>query len=163
MRNQTSFTSERVAEINRSRALSFEDFYIPEPMSGCWLWLGGLDGGGYGFCTEALHGDRKAHRASWIKKSGPIPSGLWVLHKCDTRSCVNPDHLFLGTHQDNIDDMWAKNRAAKKSGILNGRARLSIEQVQEIRQAKGSQVAVGKQYGICQAHVYRIRSGKSWK
>jgi hypothetical protein len=85
----------------------------PEPTSGCWLWTGALGMDGYGIRVH-LHGEerkpRRAHRASWEIFRGPIPDGLWVLHRCDNPPCVNPDHLFLGTQTDNIRDAVRKGR-----------------------------------------------------
>lgn len=87
----------------------FEQKIMPEPMSGCWLWTASLNDGGYGlFCLDGK--DRTTHRVSWRLYRGEIPEGLCVLHKCDTRACVNPDHLFLGTYKDNNNDCVAKKR-----------------------------------------------------
>jgi len=81
----------------------------PEPMSGCWLWDGAITGGGYG---EMRYLDRRqdAHRVAWMIHRGEIPDGLYVLHRCDVKLCVNPDHLFLGTQKQNIHDMMRKGR-----------------------------------------------------
>ena len=88
----------------------FDRLCIPEPNSGCWLWLGALHVFGYG--KFGLHEKiYHAHRIAWQLLRGRISSGLQVLHKCDNPSCVNPDHLFLGTQKDNIHDMWQKGRA----------------------------------------------------
>ena len=75
----------------------------------CWNWSGNTSGNGYG---RIRHKGRYicAHRASYIVRIGEIPDGLLVLHKCDNRGCVNPDHLFLGTHKDNMQDMLSKGR-----------------------------------------------------
>ena len=80
-----------------------------EKSDGCWLWKGVFDGVGYGqlgFNYKHV----EAHRLSWEIHHGQIPEGAWVLHKCDVRACVRPDHLFLGTHQDNVDDAVSKGR-----------------------------------------------------
>lgn len=83
--------------------------------SGCWLWRTGLGPTGYGaFSVRGVQ--TSAHRASWIINMGRIPKGKSVLHKCDVRNCVNPEHLFLGTQLDNVRDMHAKGRARKVSG-----------------------------------------------
>lgn len=77
----------------------------------CWLWIGTRQKPGYG--RLGLPGGKRveyAHRLSWIIHKGPIPVGLKVLHTCDNPPCVRPSHLFLGTHEDNVADMWAKGR-----------------------------------------------------
>lgn len=82
----------------------------------CWPWVGGSLNEGYG-CIRlgSSHGRIVlAHRAAWAIANGPIPDGLFVLHHCDNPPCCNPAHLFLGTHQDNMDDMVAKGRQSWK-------------------------------------------------
>lgn len=77
--------------------------------SGCLLWGGSLDTGGYG--VVMVEGRPvKAHRVAWTVANGPIPDGLRVLHTCDVRNCIEPSHLWLGTQGDNIRDMWQKGR-----------------------------------------------------
>jgi HNH endonuclease len=82
----------------------------------CWLWLAALNYG-YGFFSPKTGRTVYAHRFVWELVNGPIPHGLCVLHKCDVRSCVNPNHLFLGTNQDNTTD-------AKRKGRTKGKVRL---------------------------------------
>lgn len=89
--------------------IRFHQNYIPEPMSGCWLWTGFEHHNGYGGLM-IKNVTVLAHRLSWQIHNGPIPKGLCVCHKCDTPFCVNPDHLFLGTNKDNIHDAIRKGR-----------------------------------------------------
>ena len=90
----------------------FENCYSIDEKTGCWLWDRALKGFGYGH--KIFEGKlQSAHRISWQIHHGPIPDGMWVLHRCDVMRCVNPDHLFLGTHQDNMDDRHRKGRDLK--------------------------------------------------
>jgi hypothetical protein len=85
----------------------------PEPMSGCWLWEASTGPKGYGqFMVVEEEGNRvyRAHRMAWLLFRGSIPGRLYVLHKCDTPPCVNPDHLFLGTQLVNLTDAKQKGR-----------------------------------------------------
>lgn len=82
----------------------------PEPNTGCWLWLGSTGNSGYGKLRIGHTQDVSAHRASFATFKGLIPSGMCVLHSCDVRLCVNPDHLFIGTKSDNTRDMVRKGR-----------------------------------------------------
>ena len=86
------------------------------PFSGCWLWLGTVDKRGYGFFPLDLRSQR-AHRVSYETFVGPIPEGLEVCHRCDVRCCVNPSHLFVGTHHQNVLDMVSKGRC--RAGTWN--------------------------------------------
>lgn len=100
--------------MNADPITRFEDKYIPEPNSGCWIWLGATwrsRGGirGRFFSSGAW---KLAHRSAYEILVGAIPAGLLVCHRCDTPLCVNPDHLWLGTHNDNMADMAAKGRRA---------------------------------------------------
>ena len=90
----------------------FEENYIPEPNSGCWLWLGYGDKDGYG--KFQVNNKRwSAHRYSWFLHNGGIPNGMCVLHRCDNPPCVNPKHLWLGTSSENTADRDRKGRHVK--------------------------------------------------
>ncbi len=102
---------------------------------GCWLWVGGDNGRGYGrFWLNGRY--EYSHRVSWIIANGPIAMGLGVLHKCDNQPCCNPEHLFLGTQKVNADDMKTKRRSA--SGHRHGRAKLSDADVGAARFANAA-------------------------
>jgi hypothetical protein len=130
---------------------------VPEPMSGCWLWMGSMLWNGYGRYKNV-----KAHRLAWEIFNGPVPSSLFVLHRCDTRLCVNPDHLFLGSTADNMADKVRKGRQAM--GSKNGQSKLTEEQVRHIRELSASlQLAeLAKKFGVCKTTIYYIVSGQRW-
>ena len=105
--------------------------------SGCWEWQGARTK----VKGKPWHGVLKrngqgylAHRFSWILHNGPIPQGQFVLHRCDNPICVNPNHLFLGTQQDNVQDMMNKGRHGDQKGILQSQAVLDDQDVYWIRQ-----------------------------
>lgn len=137
----------------------FELGFMPEPNSGCWLWLGGQTRNGYGvFHPDRLETDG-AHRVAYKLYCAEIPEGYHVLHKCDVPSCVNPDHLFVGTRSDNMKDMWSKGRG------IAGR-KFTREDVLEIKRllASGkSQYQIAAVYGVSQTAISKICTGIRWK
>lgn len=133
---------------------------VPEPNSGCRLWIGAMGNGGHG--RMKVKGKwRGAHTVSYEETKGPVPDGLSVLHRCDVRACIEPAHLFCGTHQENMADMVAKGRQAK--GAKHGSAQLTIEQVSEIRSGVISQRKLAKKFGVSRSHVSRIQNGINWR
>lgn len=136
--------------------IPFEEKYIPEPNSGCWLWTSYWDNKGYGIMSYG----RKAHRESFELYVGPIPDGYYVCHKCDTPCCVNPNHLFIGTTQENTKDRHSKGRSAR--GERSGPAKLTEEQVREIRISKESSRSLCKKYGVSYGLIGHIRRGRVW-
>ena len=100
-----------LAPFRERLAKSLSDNSIPEPNSGCLLWIGAVKPGGYGNLGIKPEGRTYiAHRAAYEVAYGTIPTGLKVLHKCDNPPCINPLHLFLGTQLDNIRDCVSKGR-----------------------------------------------------
>lgn len=101
---------------------------------------------------------------SYALAYGKVPDGKFVLHKCDNPRCVNPDHLFLGSAQDNVDDMIAKGRQVipDRSGEKNGRARLTVAIVNEIRKQGMKAKEVMLRYGIGRTQAYRIVNNEQW-
>ena len=140
-----------------------EHFSIPEPNSGCWLWIGAMGVRGYG---SVKRGGRKfrAHRVSFEDYCGPIPAGMFVCHKCDVPSCVNPAHLFLGTHADNMDDMNRKGRGRSRGlpGERNGRAVLTPSVVCAIRTDTGSLSVLARKYGVSDTTIGDIKARRTW-
>ena len=126
----------------------------------CWLWTAALGGKGYGHFWFEGH-PRPASQVSHMLYIGPIPDGLFVLHRCDNRRCVNPEHLFLGTNKENMDDMVSKGRQAK--GAALGTAKLTEAQARAIREDKRSQRAIGRDYGVSHTVVGQIKSGAIWR
>jgi hypothetical protein len=140
----------------------FEEKFIPEPNSGCWLWTASVNHKGYGEIGVRASRIDVAHRVSWRLHRGPIPDGLLVLHKCDVRCCVNPDHLFLGTNDDNMEDMRRKGRARGFKGEMNCRCRLTAGQVLAIRADRRLQREIAADYGVLPNHISNIKNRVVW-
>lgn len=140
----------------------FDDKWTPEPYSSCWIWIGAQDKKGYGRISVGgrLGNARVAHRVSWQLNRGDIPIGMDVCHSCDTPSCVNPDHLFIGTRLDNMQDAVKKGRTTV--GERNPQSKLTKENVVEIRSSTETQEVLGKRYGVMQSAISRIKTGKRW-
>lgn len=127
--------------------------------SGCWEWQRYCLPSGYG---QVRRGKKLAliHREAYTAFIGTIPKGLVVCHKCDNRKCCNPSHLFIGTQQDNINDMVSKGRAA--SGERNGRSKLTSKEIENIRADKRVFHEIASDYHIDRSHVSRIKSKDRW-
>lgn len=143
---------------------------IEKTEAGCWNWLRAKFHYGHGHIKVGGKA-RKAHRVSYETFVGPIPIGMMVLHKCDNPSCINPDHLHLGTHADNMAEMSDRGRAAKGcgnhfgrvkyQGQSNGFAKLTDDAVRQIRGGLSTKEAV-RRFVVSRATVLRVRNGQSW-
>lgn len=152
----------------------FEHSYMPEPNSGCWLWLG-RERGSNGYGSIKVNGKHvQAHRYSYELKFGEIPKGMIVCHTCDVPACVNPSHLFIGTTQDNSDDKVAKQRQARgkslsisqgnhvRRGERNPNNKLRHEQVKAILSLNLPQRQIAKLFGVTQALISKIKRKEIW-
>jgi len=132
---------------------------------GCWEWIGArYSGTGYGMLGvgNRPHG---AHRVSWEVNCGPIPSGMSVLHRCDNRGCVRPDHLFLGTPADNTADMMAKGRNGFSStrGMRHPNAKLTDDNARMIKASPLIDSDLAWRLGVSKQVIGAVRKGKTWK
>lgn len=138
------------------------------PDIGCWEWTKATNNHGYGTLTvsgRAVY----AHRLAYTLGVGPIQDGMKVLHRCDNPRCIRPDHLFLGTQSDNMADCHKKGRSRiptpRVFGERNGSAKLTVEQVSEIRRRASAgevQRLIAADFGISQSHVSAIKRGRLW-
>ena len=172
--------------IERVRGLTGPDRRIVDrlDMSGdCWLWTGALDERRRG---RVWHNGRLKlhHRAVWEILVGPVPTGALLCHHCDNPQCANPDHIYVGDSQTNVDDMLARRRhwttmqpekaaeVARRlgrkagswtSGRKNPKAKLSPEQVAAIRDSNDGSRSLGRKYGVDRTTIQRIRKGALWQ
>ena len=135
--------------------------------SGCWLWIGGTRLNSKGVPYPRHWSDDKksigAHRFSFELARGAIPKGMYVCHKCDTPLCVNPDHLFVGTHHDNMRDMVQKKRSFTGRGEnKKGLAKLTNQQADQIRKMDISHQKLAVMFGVSATTIGRIKSRESY-
>lgn len=162
---------------------------IGEP-SEYWEWSKAREKDGYGQARVVVDGITlwRAHRVAWASTYGPIPDGLWVLHHCDNPPCCNPQHLWLGTVRDNVDDCLRKGRHARCApanpargerhgrhthpertarGERGGLAKLTEPQVREIREryanGEGTYLALAREYGIAKKNIGAIVRRETWR
>ncbi len=138
----------------------FSEKFISIGTGGCWPWTAATNYYGYGKISVSRSHWDFAHRVAWPIHYGEIPDNMLVLHRCDNPLCVNPSHLFLGTQNDNLQDMQKKGR--KACGERHGQAKLSDAQIDEIRSLGGTMLQrdIAEIFGTGRRHVGSILSGK---
>lgn len=131
--------------------------FLPEPNTGCWLWTAAVDGSGYGIFNLGTRkqGKARAHRIAFELFVGPVPKDKQVCHKCDVRSCVNPDHLFVGTSQDNRLDCVSKGRNYRHCVLTE-------DQVTEIRTKAMTAKKYAAKFGVSKSAIDFIWQKRSW-
>jgi len=144
---------------------TFKTQYEPITETGCWIWMGstktsrGEERGRY-----MIGGKREyAHRIAYRLFKGDVPEGMQVNHHCDNTICVNPDHLYLGTQQDNVTDRVVRGREGNRHGEINGRAKLTESQVRHIRDSPESNVTLAERYEVSDVLVGLIKRRKAWQ
>lgn len=153
----------------RSKPLHEKFWSRVQKTNSCWLWEGRLTKAGYG---QISHRGTPiyTHRLSWEIHKGSIPKKMEVCHHCDNPACVNPDHLFIGSHRDNMHDMLSKNRGstaglADQRGEKHPGAKITEDIVRAIRQrlrSKESHSSIAKDLGISRPTVTAINCGRLW-
>lgn len=137
---------------------------------GCWIWMGQKDKFGYGKFQYSILSKKhylRTHQYSYLITHGTLSHGRYVRHTCDNPSCVNPDHLIPGSHQDNTEDMVKRDRQAKGSGHAN--SKLTEQSVREIRELHYLSTLINKtkdiaiRYGVSTHTIRRIVSRRAWK
>jgi len=139
-----------------------------EPNTGCWLWPGNINHKGYGQIGVGKSGMATTHKTAFLHFKGEIAPGLQIMHSCDVPCCCNPDHLRLGTHQDNVDDKMRKGRHVagrtnKLRGAQNGNSRLTQEQAEHIKRREMKASDYAEKYAVSKQTVYSIQAGRTWR
>lgn len=127
----------------------------------CWPFLGARNQAGYGIMRPFGRRKVAAHRVAWQLANGPLPKGAILRHSCDNPSCVNPSHLVVGTHADNVADRVRRGRSAV--GERSGRAKLTPDAVRAIRLSSDSTSVLAQRFGVTHCAVLAVRRGESWK
>ena len=153
--------------VRATKPITPEEFWrrVLKPV-GCWLYDGAKEINGYGYLTNPFGTPKfiTAHRLAWVLTNGLIPEGKFVLHKCDVRACINPEHLFLGTNEENMADMRAKGRANSAT-----KRKLSDAQIRAIRaehrrgpNRRTNGIELAEKYGVKYHCISDIIAGRTW-
>ena len=142
---------------------------IPEPNSGCWLWLGSSSPDGYGLVGKRQNNAPiYAHRVACEAVHGEIPCGMYACHHCDNPSCVNPDHLYIGTPSENISDAYRRKRRSRTNsgtfpeGETHRNAKLNVDAVRFIRKSHEGVASLGRRFGVSMSSISDVRAGRTW-
>ena len=141
------------------------DKYVIRNGEYCWKWKGCITPGGYS-AINVYRKKEQAHRVSWMIYKGEIPDGMFVCHRCSNRECTNPEHLFIGTHQDNMKDMLNKGRKFIKSGSKYNFAKLNEKKIIKIMKmihSRYSDRQISEQFNVTRPTITNIRNRKAWK
>lgn len=155
--------SELTFEENIERIKKYFEKYVIR-QEGCWDWKGIIEHTGY--AKLGIRPPIKAHRASWIIYRGDIPLNMCICHTCDNRKCTNPEHLWLGTHKENIQDKIKKGRTNAPKGTRARHAILNDEKVKEIKIMLQNGLTcseIGRQYKVSRKIISRIKNNETWK
>lgn len=161
------FTRTGRPEVNyrtSTKEMFWKKVLIPADKSKCWLWRGAKQNSGYGRFRYKGRCEG-AHRIAWLFEHGVLPE-LYVLHRCDNPSCVNPEHLFLGTCQDNVLDCIAKNRFNRPKGVNHFRSKFTEPDILKIRgliKQGFNDREISEDFNVCGTTIQAIREGRTWK
>lgn len=162
---KTRCCSASCGQRHRTRASVNDRFFSKvEKSDGCWIWKGCVNKDGYGKMGDGAGSSVGAHIVSWTLANGPVPAGMNVCHECDNPPCVKPDHLFLGTQLDNIQDRVKKNRCA--SGVRSYRHTLDPEKVLSMRRMRESGISyreIGEAFGVNDSAAWKAINGSTWR
>jgi hypothetical protein len=129
----------------------------------CWNWTGTINKFGYGIITHKYY-LYFVHRLAYVKHFGSVPENMFVLHKCDNRKCINPEHLFIGTNRDNVDDMLNKERQprgeTKHNSILLER---DILLIRKMKQEGETLKDISKYFNVSEGAIYDVIARRTWK
>jgi hypothetical protein len=138
----------------------FPDRVTPEPNTGCWIWTGAKDSNGYGLIRREKKGIAM-HRFSYGLTRTPTP-GMQIMHRCDVKLCVNPEHLEEGSNQKNIQDAWDRGLMKRRTGMELPWTKLTPEMLAEIRAvkgrfARGQQAEMAARFGVTEVTIRAAR------
>lgn len=150
----------------------FKAKLVADPSTGCIEWMGYVGPNGYGQIGHQYH-LMLTHRLAYELDRGHIPEGMFVCHHCDNRRCCNPEHLFLGTHTDNMRDMFKKGRRPSQYGLKSSNGRLTSEQIDDIRGRytpapkrgrghKSNAAELAREFGVTPQYISQVARG-TWR